>query len=175
VPALGDIPTQHKDGIFRILLCQMGGCLGKEVREMKIRVTERLIAKYEINLSAFMELNYNWATVDSSANLASWFCQEEREIQLAAAHNWHKTQTRHQPGGTGMVCRHEFLQYARKPSSDFCGLGRWCLWPFYCNLTHTTRILIAYRMGSGKPKGLRTVADPIHATPQPQGIATTVL
>ncbi len=95
VPALSDIPTQHKDGVFRILVCQMGGCLGKEVKEMKIGVTERLIAKYEINLSMFMELNYNWAMVDSSANLASWFCQEEREIRLAASHNRHETQTRH--------------------------------------------------------------------------------
>jgi hypothetical protein len=135
----------------------MGGCSGKEVREMKIGVTERLIAKYEINISAFMELNYNWATVDSSANLASWFCQEEREIRSAAAHNWHETQTRHQPGGTGMVCRHEFLQYAKKPSNDFRRLGRWCSWPFYCNPTNTTRIVVAYRMGSGKPKGLRTI------------------
>jgi hypothetical protein len=79
------------------------------------------------------------------------------EHVLAAAHNRHETQTRHQPGGTGMVCRHEFLQYARKPSNDFQGLGRWCLWPFYCNPTHTTRIVVAYRTGSGKPKGLPTV------------------
>jgi hypothetical protein len=70
---LGEIPTQHDDGALRILVCQIGGCLGKEVRELKIASTERLITKYEINLSAFMELNYNWATVDSSANLAAWF------------------------------------------------------------------------------------------------------
>ncbi len=56
-----------------------------------------------------------------------------------------------------MVCWHEFLQYARKPSNDFQGLGRWCSWPFYCNPTHTTRIVVTYRTGSGKPKGLRTV------------------
>ncbi len=120
VPVLGNIPTLHEDGAFRILVCQIGGCSGREmIREMKIGATERLIAKYEINLSAFMELNYNWATVDSSINLASWFGQEEREIRSAAAHNHHKTQMRHQPGGTGMVCWHEFFQYARKPSNDF--------------------------------------------------------
>jgi hypothetical protein len=157
VPFLGKIPTQREDGTFRILVCQMGDCSGKEVKEIKIGVTERLIAKYEINLSAFMELNYNWATVDSLANLASWFRQEEREIRSAAAHNRHETQTRHQPGGTGMVCRHDFLQYARKPSNNFQGLGRWCSWSFYCNPTHTTRIVVAYRTGSGKPKGLRIV------------------
>jgi hypothetical protein len=157
VQALGEIPTQRNDGAFRVLVCQMGGCLGKEVRELKIASTERLMTKYEINLSVFMELNYNWATVDLSANLASWFQQEEREIRLAAANNCHEKQMRHQPGGTGMVCRHEFLQYARKPSNDFQGLGRWCLWPFYCNPAHTTRIVVAYRTGSGKLTGLRTV------------------
>jgi hypothetical protein len=119
VLVLGNIPTQREDVAFRILVCQIGGCSGRDIREMKIGVTERLIAKYEINLSVFMELNYNWATVDSSANLASWFRQEGWEIRLAAAHNLHETKMRHQPGGTGMVCRHEFLQYARKPSNDF--------------------------------------------------------
>ena len=79
VPTLGEMPTQSDDGAFRILVCQMGGCSGKEVRELKIASTERLIAKYEINLSVFMELNYNWATVDSSANLASWFCRRSKQ------------------------------------------------------------------------------------------------
>jgi hypothetical protein len=116
VAILEEIPTQHDNGAFRILVCQMGGCLGKEVRELKIASTEILITKYKINLSAFMELNYSRAMVDSLANLASWFRQEEREIRSAAANNCHKTQTRHQPRGTGMVCRHEFLQYGRHPT-----------------------------------------------------------
>jgi hypothetical protein len=87
----------------------MGGCSGKEVRELKIAATERLINKCKISFSTFVELNYNWSTVASLANLASWFHQEEREVRSAAAHNHHETATRHQPGGTGMVCRHEFL------------------------------------------------------------------
>jgi hypothetical protein len=67
----------------------MGGCSGKEIRELKIAATERLINKYDINLSAFMELNYNWATVDSLANHASWFCHKDRELRSAAANNIH--------------------------------------------------------------------------------------
>jgi hypothetical protein len=65
VVTLGEAPTQREDGSFWILVCQMGGCSGKEVRELKIATTERLINKYEVNISAFMELNYNWATVAS--------------------------------------------------------------------------------------------------------------
>jgi hypothetical protein len=67
VPTLGEVPTQQEEGSFRILVCQMGGCSGKKIREPKIAATERLINKYEINFSAFMELNYNWATVASLA------------------------------------------------------------------------------------------------------------
>jgi hypothetical protein len=109
VPPLGDIPTRRDDGSFQILVCQMGGCSGREIREHKIAITKRLMNKYEVNLAALMELNYNWATVASSANLSSWFCHEECEVRSAMAHNLHETTSRHQPGGTGMVCRHEFL------------------------------------------------------------------
>ena len=40
---------------------------------------------------------------------------------------------------------------------DDTGLGRWCSWPFYSNPKHATRIVVAYRPGSTKTKGLKTV------------------
>jgi hypothetical protein len=73
-----------------------------------------------------MELNFNWLKVNSSANLASWFQEEECELCLVTTHDMTKFDEafgKHQPGGTGMVCRHEFAQYARKPSVDPRGLG----------------------------------------------------
>jgi len=86
-----------------------------------------------------MKLNYNWGTVASLSNLASWFRNKERELRSAAAHNHHAMSTRHQPGGTGIVCRHEFLQYAWNPPNNFQGVGRWYSWWLYCNPTHSTR------------------------------------
>jgi hypothetical protein len=160
VEQLGEMPLDQEDGTMRILVCQMGGCASKEARELRIAATEQLICKYNINLCLFMELNFNWTKVSSSANLASWFNEEEREMRCFTAHNtqeFDETFGRHQPGGTGMVCRHEFLQYARKPSADFRGLGRWCSWPFFCNPTHVTRIVVAYRPCSSKVKGLKMV------------------
>jgi hypothetical protein len=56
-----------------------------------------------------------------------------------------------------MVCRHEFIQYVRKPSVDLRGLGQWCSWPFYCNPIHVTWIVVAYRSCARKVKGLKTV------------------
>jgi hypothetical protein len=138
----------------------MGGCVSKESREFKIAATERLIRKYDINHCIFMELNFNWMTVNSSANLASWFHKEEHNLCLVTSHNTQEIDQvfgRHQPEGTGMVCRREFLQYARKPSRDPGGLGRWCLWPFYCNPSHMTRIVVAYQPCGSKVRGLKTV------------------
>jgi hypothetical protein len=68
---LGDVPTAREDGTMRILVSQIGGCASAEIREIKIATTtERLIQKYDKNLCLFMELNFNWSKVNSSANLA---------------------------------------------------------------------------------------------------------
>ncbi len=43
VPQLGEIPNKRDDGNIRILVCQMGGCASKEIREIKIAAVEKLI------------------------------------------------------------------------------------------------------------------------------------
>ena len=147
VEQLGNIPIQQEDGMMRIIMCQMGGMASKEVREFKIAATNRLVKKHNINVCLCMELNFNWSKVNSSANLASWL-HEDREVRSITAYNTtepNKLFSIHQPGGTGIICRHEFLQYARKPEIDGTGLGRWCSWPFNSNSNHVTRIVVAYR------------------------------
>ena len=64
----------------------MGGLESKEVREVKIAATERLIKKYNINVCLCMELNFNWSKVNSLANLASWL-HKERGVRSITAHN----------------------------------------------------------------------------------------
>jgi hypothetical protein len=41
--------------------------------------------------------------------------------------------------------------------SDSRGLGHWCLWQFFCNPNHVSRIVVAYRTCRLKPKGFRTI------------------
>ena len=175
VKQLGDIPVGREDGAVRILVCQMGGLASPEVRAIKIEATERLIKKYDINVCVMMEINLNWSKVNSSANLASWF-HEEREVRSVTAHNTteqHSAFSKHQPGGTGILVRHELLQYARKPAIDETGLGRWCSWPFYSNPNHATRIVVAYRPCSTKTKGLKTVYQQHKRYMQRKNIAGT--
>jgi len=59
VDQLGEITIEGEDRTMRIMVCQMGGCAGKEVREIKMSTTAKLIRKYNVNLVAFMELNFN--------------------------------------------------------------------------------------------------------------------
>ena len=72
VKQLGEVLIMREDGTMWILVCQMGRCAGKETRQIKMSTTENLIQKYNVNLAVFMELNFNWTKVNSSANLASW-------------------------------------------------------------------------------------------------------
>ncbi len=160
VAQLGELPQEQEDGTMRILVCQMGGCASAETREIKIAVLEQLIRKYDVNLCLFMELNSNWSKLNSSANLASWFQDKERETRCITAHNTEENDIlfgKHQPGGTGKLCGNEYLQYAQNTLVDPRGLGRWCSWLFYCNPTHVTRIAVAYRPCTGKTEGLKTV------------------
>jgi hypothetical protein len=78
---------EREDGTMRVLVSQMGGCASMETCKIKIATTEQLIRKYDVNLCTFMELNFNWMKVHSSANLASWFNEEERELRPVTAHN----------------------------------------------------------------------------------------
>ena len=43
VDQLGEIPIEREDGTMRIIVCQMGGCAGKEVREIKMSIMEKFI------------------------------------------------------------------------------------------------------------------------------------
>jgi hypothetical protein len=67
IEQLGEIPIKREDGTMQILVCQMGGYVGKEVRQIKMSTMENLIQKYDLNLAVFMELNLNWTKVNSSA------------------------------------------------------------------------------------------------------------
>jgi hypothetical protein len=48
VDQLGEIPIEREDRTMRITVCQMGGCAGKEVIEIKMSTTEKLIQKYNV-------------------------------------------------------------------------------------------------------------------------------
>ena len=69
----------------------------------------------------------------------------------------HRNRMQSHQDTTGMICRSEFIQYARKKSVDPRGLGRWCSCQFFCNPNHLSKIVVAYRTCRLKVKGLRTI------------------
>ena len=120
-------------------------------------------------------MNFNWSKVNLLANLGSWF-NKDREVRLVTANNTMEENTmfsKYQPGGTGIIVRHECIQYAKKPSKDASGVGRWCSWPLYANLNHVTRIVVAYRTCASKTQGLKTVYQQRLQYMQRNGISGT--
>ena len=64
--------------------------------------------------------------------------------------------SRHQPGGTAIAVRGAMTQYAKSKSKDDRGLGRYCSYVFWANPNHKCRVVVAYNVCNGKPKGLKT-------------------
>ena len=156
VPRLGSIAATKPDGSWRWMYCQLNGCATREIRARKVEEMTQLAQKYDVDGIVAAELGYNWSTVASSKNFASWF-EVDRETRSSTSHNIHGPRTsEHQQGGTGIMLFNEILQFAKKPAGDFRKLGRWTSWLFYVNPEHKFRVIVAYNLGSAKPKGLKT-------------------
>ena len=76
---------------------------------------------------------------------------------VAACNEYDKARTsRHQPGGTTNAARGAMTQYAKSKSKDSRGLKRFCSYVFWANLEHKCRVVVAYNVCNGRPKGLKT-------------------
>ena len=76
---------------------------------------------------------------------------------MAACNKYDKARTsRHQPGGTAVAVRGAMTQYAKSKSNDPRRLDRLCSFVFWVNPKHKCRVVVAYNVYSGKPKGLKT-------------------
>ena len=136
---------------------QMNSVSSKEVREVKVNECTQIVNQYDVNLVTLNELGHNFGAVESSRNLASWF-ESERDKRCVSSNNEHDPAlSRHQQGGVGMVCFHDFLQYARNTTKDPRRLGRICSWVFWANPNHKFRIVQGYQNCKGRPKGLKTI------------------
>ncbi len=143
---------------MRMLVSQIGGSASMETREFKIAATEFLLANTKL---ISMRSWSSTITGHKSIHLQTCIMVSRRKERSTVCYSPYHSKSdnkfgRHQPGGTGMVCRHEFTQNAMKPSIDLRGLGRWCSWLFFCNQAYMTRIVFAYRPCARKVKGLKT-------------------
>ena len=126
VPMVGHIPEEKPDGVCTVMYCQLNNCSGKEVREIKTGEIMHLQRKYDVNVACLAEIGFNFSTVEASRGLDTWF-EDDREVRAVEAHNKHDpNKPRWQPGGTGIVCFSEFIQYAKNKSRDSRSLGRFC-------------------------------------------------
>jgi hypothetical protein len=60
------------------------------------------------------------------------------------AHNTHERIALHQQGGVGTIAIEELLNYYKKGSNDFRGLGRWTSFKIQAVQGHSLRVVQAY-------------------------------
>ena len=85
----------------------------------------QLSKKNEVDGIIAIDLGYNWSTVASSKNFASWV-GVNRETRSFTSHNIHDPRTSEHPqGGTDIMLSNEILQFAKKPTGDVRKLGGW--------------------------------------------------
>ena len=156
VQPVGAMPLNKANGVWRWMYCQVNGMASQEARERKLRELIYLARKYDVNGIVFCELGVNWSTYPRSKNLASWF-EIEGKMRCTTSHNVHGPRaSHHQQGGTGILLFHEVLEFAKKPCNDFRKLGRWSSFRFQTHDKHVWRLVVGYKIGDGKPEGLKT-------------------
>ena len=79
-------------------MCSKGDTTTRKVEEMA-----QLTQEYEVDGIIATELGYNWSTVASSKNFASW-SEVDRETRSSTSHNIHDPRTsEHQQDGIGTM------------------------------------------------------------------------
>ena len=160
VPRVGGLSATKRNGVFRWMNCQVNGLASKDARERKIREILHLKNKFELNGVSLQEVGLNFRSLPSSQTLHSFFSGAREEMRSASGYNEHiprGIRKRHLQGGCSVLVFDELLQYTHEPQHDFRGLGRWTSFCFWANPEHKVRIVSAYQVGRGKPRGLETV------------------
>ena len=151
VPELGRLERKRPSGVHRWMMCQINSASTEETKEVKTEQIRELVEEYDVQGVGLIEVGFNWSTVNSSRNLASWF-NDWRPCISATNHNKHEPGTRHQQGGIGLLAFGALQKYVRKKCGDFRDLGRWQSWLLYANENHQTRVIFAYNVGRPKPR-----------------------
>ncbi len=158
VPVVGYAPVERPEGVFRIHYAQLNNASSGLLREIKIGEVKTINDKYDVSANIFAEVGRNFSVDKPGKDIASWYGDME-EKKCASA--WNKKddtiRSKHQQGGTSIVVRSEFAQYAKKGHEDFRKLGRWCSYVFFATPHHRFRLVVAYNVGNGRPKGLKTI------------------
>ena len=119
---IGQVPAIRDSGSIRFMMCQLGGCSTIDTKLVKSQLLNNHQQRYDVNCTGLIEINRNWGK-DRGGHLSSWF--RDGESKAISSHNSHKSEliSLHQPGGTGLVCRGEIIQYAKQWEKDFRHLG----------------------------------------------------
>ncbi len=157
VPHLGHMENPRLDGVFCILGGQHNSASSLDVHARKITDVVQLINDWEIQAGCLSEVEVNWSSYPSLANLTSWFQDEVPDIKTHTAHNKHENVAHYQPGGTATFACKDLARYTKGRTSNHRGLGQWCSTLFHADPNHKFRLVSAHNVGQHKSRGDSTI------------------
>jgi hypothetical protein len=122
--AVGSVPSVRPEDIFRGMSVQLNNMVTVKVRNRKARQLTHVMSKYEVHYVGLGEVGVNWFLAHC-LRLLSLLPDIRQQARSMTAHNAHERIALHQPGGVGTIAIGELLNYYKKGSNDFRGLGRW--------------------------------------------------
>jgi hypothetical protein len=116
---------------------QLNNMSTAKVRNRKARQLTHVIRKYEVHFVGLGEVGHQLQLLSLLPNL-------RQRAHTMTAHNTHKRIALHQQGGVGTIAIGELLNYYKKGSNDFRGLGRWTSFKIQAAQGHSLRVVQAY-------------------------------
>ena len=121
---VGSVPSVRPEGVFRGMSVQLNNMSTTRVRNRKARKLTHVMKKYEVQFVGLGEVGVNWLLA-MRLRLLSLLPDLTQQARTMTAHNKHERIALHQPGRVGTIAVGKILNYYKKGSNDFRGLGRW--------------------------------------------------
>ena len=159
VPRLGNMQQDRPEGVSRLLGGNLNSASSRDVCDRKISDIIRVIETWDVQAGGFSEVGIKRRNMPRSKQKDSWFCSGTDMYQTLVANNHQEivpTLIRQQ-GSIALFAGKEVGQYISNTEKDFRNLGRWNSWLIQSDLSHRTRMVVAYQVRQARQKGIQTI------------------
>ena len=152
----GDKIVKKKDGVLRVITCNLGGLDINPCGNVDVSNTKEFIKEYEADVIGMQEPNINWKKMPHNGQPSELFRTENKMVCMTAC-NKHENFTRRNYGGTITMAVGEVADQVALTGEDDTGLGRWTWLLIEGKKGKRTRIVTGYQPCKSREGQLLTV------------------
>ena len=141
----GDTCGPKKKGIIRFMFQNVNG-LGYSHESVKSIGVRNTMYNNEVDIMCMAETNLNWSKLRRTQSLQQLARRWYQTSKTVVSYNQHqrKSSSKHQPGGTAVMCKGEMALRAIAPMYDTRRLGRWASQAYQGKNGMVTRVVSVY-------------------------------